>query len=331
MPVIYLTEPGTRLVRRGQRLGIQAQGGTLLTEIPVHRVERVVLFRGTGFTVPALHLLLEHRIPLFFLSPHGRIQAILEPPETPDILFRYGQFHVLHDPQRALELAKATIEGKIRNQRRVLLRIQKNRPHLDLGPEIRYLDLLASVVQYRQGFSSLRGLEGRATHHYFQGFRKALPEDWGFAKRTRRPPRDPTNSLLSLGYTLLTSEIFSWLRVHGFDPYLGFFHRFRFGRAALALDLAEEFRHPVVDLLVLDLISHRRLSPEDFVETSEGGWLLNKRARTVFFRHYEQRMNHLLKGPDGRRHPLRRILEFQVLRLKRAIAQDEPYQPFVPP
>ena len=330
MPAVYLTDPGTRLVRRGLRLGVQTQG-TLVTEIPVRRIDRVVLFGATGLTVPAMDLLLEHQIPVFFLSPHGRVRGILESPKAPDILFRYGQFQVFQNPDRALDLAKRVVEGKIQNQRRVLQRIQKNRPHLDLSKEIRALNLFASLVEYRQGFSSLRGLEGRATHHYFQGFRKALPPGWTFVKRTRRPPRDPTNSLLSLGYTLLTTELFSWLRVHGFDPYLGFFHRIRFGRPALALDLAEEFRHPVIDLLVLDLISHHRLKQEDFEETSEGGWYLTKRGRTVFFRQYEQRMNHRLKGPDGRRHPLRKILEFQVIRLKRAVGQDEPYRPFVPP
>ncbi len=330
MPTLYVTDPGTRIVRRGLRIGVQNQG-TVVTEIPIRRIDRVVFFGATGLTTPALDLLLEHQIPVFFLSPWGRVRGILESPKAPDILFRYGQFQVFQNPSRALDLAKSIVEGKILNQKRVLQRIQKNRPHLDLSREIRALDLFASLVQYRQGFSSLRGLEGRATHHYFQGFRKALPEGWMFTKRTRRPPRDPTNSLLSLGYTLLTTELFSWLRVHGFDPYLGLFHRVRFGRPALALDLAEEFRHPVIDLLVLDLLSHRRLKSEDFYENPEGGWFLNKRGRTVFFRHYEQRMNHLLKGPDGRRHPLRRLLEFQVVQLKRAIAQEAPYHPFTPP
>ncbi len=330
MPVLYLTEQGATLGKRGERLVIQLKGVSL-SEIPIRRVERVVLFGRTGVTTAALNLLLKAQIPLFFLTLNGKIKGMLQAPKSPDVLFRYRQYEIFRDPARCLDLAKAMIRGKIRNQRNVLRRIQKNRSFLSLSREINMLSLLESLVQYRQGFSSLRGLEGRATYHYFQGYRKAFPEEFPFHQRTRRPPRNPVNSLLSFGYTLLTTELWSFLWVHGLDPYLGIYHRLRFGRPALALDLAEEFRHPVIDLLVLDIVSHRKVKPTDFLSTEEGGWLLNRKARGVFFRNYEQRMNHRLKGPDGKRYTLRKLMELQVLRLKNAIQSNQPYQPFSPP
>lgn len=329
--VIYITEQGTVVGKRGERLTIKNEGA-VIQEIHVKMIDRIIIFGRSMLTPAAIETVLKNGIPVAFLSMRGKLKGILESVHAPDVSLRFRQFLLVANREYSIELAKKFVRGKIRNQRRVLQRLKRYRPEISVDEEIEELKFLAHHVPRIKGFSSLRGIEGRASYFYFSSIKKLIPEPFRFEARIRRPPGDPVNSLLSFGYSLLTLELFGYLRMHGFDPYLGFFHRLRFNRPALALDLVEEFRHAIVDLLVFDILSHRKLSPDDFWGDDSSGWFLKKRGRAVFFKSYEQRLKTKLTYHDGQRYTLRKIMELQALRLKKTLQNESvEYVPFMLP
>lgn len=172
---------------------------------------------------------------------------------------------------------------------------------------------------------ALRGYEGAASARYFDVFDLLLKEDFGFEKRIRQPPTDPVNSLLGFGYTLLHYNIHSLLTVHNLNPYCGFFHALRQGHPALASDLIEEFRAPVVDSLVIYLINSAILKDGDFSrpKTPDKPCLLSDSARKKFIKHFEQKMHTQITHPHtGLRTNYRRCIELQVKELIRCIRDD---------
>jgi CRISPR/Cas system-associated endonuclease Cas1 len=179
--------------------------------------------------------------------------------------------------------------------------------------------------------SLLMGLEGQGAKAYFAIFRAALRGELTFGARSRRPPADPVNALLSLGYSLLTANLISALELVGLDPYCGFFHGQAYGRPALALDLMEEFRPIVVDSVVLSLVNKRMLTAEDFEPGRPGGIYLNRRGRRVFFEQYTARLNTELFHPlAGRALSYQKIFELQARQLAKLIqAEIDEYQPFL--
>ena len=180
-----------------------------------------------------------------------------------------------------------------------------------------------------QDEEALRGAEGRAADLYFRAFAELLPEEFAFGERSRRPPRDPANSLLSLAYTLLAKACESALLVAGLDPYVGYLHEVRYGRPSLALDLMEEFRSVLADSVVLSLLNNRRVTLEDF-DDSEGFPRLRKEAWPKFLRAWEGRLNERIQHPLlGKRLAYREILLAQARILVKHLLGELPrYEPF---
>lgn len=222
------------------------------------------------------------------VSSRGRYYGRLISSESKNPILRRAQLRASDDPVASLDLSRRFALGKMANQRRLLHRRPGGRASLaakeitDLIQRARDTDSLAS----------LRGMEGLAARAYFGAFGELL-EKMTFTERRRRPPPDPVNSLLSLGYTLLTYEAFSAVASVGFDPYIGFFHADTYGRPSLALDIMEELRPVIVDTLVLGAVNRGRIQPEDFVLGEENGKpiaLLTDDARKRFLALYESRM-----------------------------------------
>lgn len=147
-----------------------------------------------------------------------------------------------------------------------------------------------------------------------------------FDKRTRRPPKDPVNAILSLGYTMITNEILGLVIAHGLDPYIGFLHGIVYGRPSLALDLVEEFRHPIIDRLTLNLFNNELLTQDDFKPVAENGVYLTSEGIKKYFQLYEQRLKSSLKKnkPDN----FRSVMKRQVLKMAQSIQNLQPYNPF---
>jgi CRISPR-associated protein Cas1 len=225
-------------------------------------------------------------------------------------------------------MAKNIIEAKQKNLRTLIQRYQRNHPEIDFSAELDTITHALASIPNKSAISSIMGLEGASTGAYYRCYAKMLSQNFAFEKRTRHPPLDPTNALLSLGYVLITNEIAALVEAAGFDPFIGFLHGLRYGRQSLPLDLVEEFRYPVIDALVLTLINKRSISETDFHKESNGAFLLNKGAFKRFLSHYEERMEKPFKVQDSYT-SYRKLLRSQVEHLERVVINREQYLPFL--
>lgn len=262
MPALYLTEQGSTLRKTGRRLIVEKDDQELL-ELQCFKIDTIFLFGGVQVTTQALTEVLSQGITLVLLTQDGRLKGRLVPPLAKNSILRAAQYERRLDQNFALELAKAQIAAKITSLRQLLLRQLRNHPELPIRTQIDEMAHLIDSINRVESLQSLLGIEGNAARAYYTGFKGCLRKNLGFPGRRRRPPTDPVNSLLSLGYVMLTSEILAQLEGIGFDPYLGFYHQLDYGRPSLALDLVEEFR-VVVDQLVLRLVNNGVVKAEHF-------------------------------------------------------------------
>jgi CRISPR-associated protein Cas1 len=243
--------------------------------------------------------LLERKIPLSFLTGTGRYLGRLEPELTKNIFVRSAQWEAIAPSQQALHLVRGFVRGKLKNYRHALLRDQREFPHLNLHSALAQLEQAIAPIEKTTSIDSLRGLEGAGSAAYFGSFNQLIrAQGFQFEARRRRPPTDPVNALLSLGYALLRHDIQSAVNLVGFDPYLGYLHVERYGRPSLALDLMEEFRPLVVDAIVLSGLNRRMLSPQDFTtEPLSQAVSLTPEGLRTFLRLYEQKKQSKFKHP----------------------------------
>ncbi len=289
MATIYLTEQGSKLSKTSKRLVIEKEGQTLL-EIPEFKVERVLIFGNVQITTQAMAFLLDNGIEVSFLSLYGKYRGRLSPVESKNAQLRIRQYQKHLDNEFKVSLAKAIVHAKLHNGRELLMRYARNHPEIDFSQDKIQMEACISQIEHKQSVNSVMGVEGAAASVYFEAFGKMLRKELRFEKRQRRPPKDPVNALLSLGYTLIGNEMHSMVCAVGFDPYIGFFHGIDYGRPSLALDLIEPFRHAIIDRFTLYLVNNHILSEKDFEDTGEEGVLLNDDARKRYFAEYEKYM-----------------------------------------
>jgi len=216
-----------------------------------------------------------------------------------NIFVRSAQWKAIAPSQQALHLVRGFVRGKLKNYRNALLRDQREFPNLNLHSALTQLEQAIAPIEKTTSIGSLRGLEGAGSAAYFGSFNQLIrAQGFQFEARRRRPPTDPVNALLSLGYALLRHDIQSAVNLVGFDPYLGYLHVERYGRPSLALDLMEEFRPLVVDAVVLSGLNRRMLSPQDFTtEPLSQAVSLTPEGLRTFFRLYEQKKQSKFKHP----------------------------------
>lgn len=298
MGTLYITQDDCFIGKTDERLTVRANKQTLL-DVPLIKVEGVVVL-GRATVSPAVVMeLLERRIALSFLTHTGRYLGRLEPELTKNIFVRSAQWKAIAPSEPALHLVRGFVRGKLKNYRNTLLRGQREFSELQLQSAITQLEQAIAPIDRTDSIDSLRGLEGSGSAAYFGCFNQLIRvKDFQFAGRNRRPPTDPVNALLSLGYALLRHDVQSAINLVGFDPYLGYLHTQRYGRPSLALDLMEEFRPLVVDAVVLSAINRRTLVLEDFVtEPLSGAVSLSTEGLRAFLRLYEQKKQSKFKHP----------------------------------
>jgi CRISPR-associated protein Cas1 len=352
MATLYLTEPRSLVKKDGETLVVHIpankEKGTekRKVRVPLIKVDQVVVQGDSTVTTPALLALLEQRADVCFCAFHGQFRGRLAPGFSKNSLIRLEQHRWHHDPARSLSLARRFVEGKLANQRTLLLRTNRKRNDaavakaaddikgvLDQVPQVRRAEgetIDPRVPQAGTAWGTLLGLEGAAAAFYFNAFPRLLKQELGFGGRKKRPPTDPVNALLSYGYTLLMNKVASAIQLVGLDPYVGFLHSSQYGKPALALDLMEEFRPVVVDSVVLTLINNRILRADDFREEFGVYWLRDE-ARKTFLTKFEERLNTEIKHPTfGYRAAYRKCLELQVRLLAKTLTAEIPdYEPFV--
>ena len=333
--VLYVDEQGCILKKTGERLLVVKEGETI-RDIPLIHLGQVVLCGNISVTTPVMQTLLNEGIPVVYLSAYGRYQGVLMPQISRNSLLRVAQHRVADDPEKCLALAKAFVHGKISNMRMMLQR-RKWRGKTETDAEATGIESSIEGMRKMRGrlpkaenLAELLGLEGNASADYFRSFSSMLNTEmgFGFEHRTRRPPKDPTNALLSFAYSLLTADVISAIQIVGLDPYVGFFHQQTYGRPCLALDLMEEFRPIIADSVVVTLINNRQITPNDFTQ-SHGGWFLKDAARKKFYAAYEKRKNETITHPVFKyKISFRRALELQVRLLAKCLMGEiETYTP----
>ena len=329
MATLYVTEPGARIEKEYRRLLVTKDDEVLL-RVPLSRVSDVVLVGRTGATTPAMLALLDAGIELAFVSRSGKLRGRLTPPTAKNIPLRHKQYERAMDEGFCLEIARAIVGGKLRNERTLARRLCRGRDEIDAA-SIEEITAVIKQVDGAPNMDTLRGLEGAGARAYFRVFRQSLALEWGFEKRVRRPPGDPVNAMLSLGYTLLGHNMMTALEVVGLDPYDGFFHADKYGRPALALDLVEEFRSVIVNSVVLTVVNKRMLTPDDFRPGPKGGVILRRSGLREFLGQYTARLQTEVIHPlAGRRLTYQKCFEVQARLMRKVIeGQAETYLPFL--
>ncbi|MER2602895.1 MAG: type I-C CRISPR-associated endonuclease Cas1c [Candidatus Competibacter phosphatis] len=300
---LYVTTPESYLHLDNSTLRIEVDKETRL-RVPLHHLGAVVCFGYVSVSVPLMHRLADDGISLVLLDTHGRFKARLEGGVSGNVLLRQAQLRLALDPAFALGIARNCIAGKVRNCRQVLLRGSReakdatdaavlSRGAADLAAALRALPEAGNA-------DALRGLEGEAARQYFAALnnlvRASARDGFRMDGRSRRPPRDRINALLSFVYSMLMNDCRSAVEAAGLDPQVGFLHVVRPGRAALALDLMEEFRS-FADRLVLSLINRGQIGRSDFVEREGGAVLLEGDARKAVVVAYQERKQEKLSHP----------------------------------
>lgn len=327
MAILYVTQQGAVLHKSGNRIVVK-KDHDVLQEIPIIKVDEVVIFGNGHMTTQTMGFLLHKNIPVSFLSSQGKYKGKLQPPFAKDTLLRQYQYAVAKDTPHCLELAKGFVQGKLTNAIRFSQRQRTQNAEVKtaIGATRQILEKLESA----KNLDSLLGYEGSGTSTYYRAFRQFLARDWGFTTRRFRPSPDPINAMLSLGYTLLHNHVYAFINVVGFDPYCGYFHQPKHGHAALASDLMEEFRQIIVDGYVLTLVNNNRIKPEDF-EKTEKGIRFTKKALDSFLGGYYERMQQTFQHPtNNEKTNYLRCIELQVRHLARVVRGKEAiYKPFL--
>ena len=327
MPPLYLVQQNTKIRIRNRRVLVEdenQQPPVTLVSVPLAQVDQVVIFGNVGLTTPAINAFLEQNCEVIFLSQRGEYRGRLVGQITPHVPLRRAQYNRLSEAEFVLGLAKSFVRAKLSHQRTLLQRQNREKQLKEVEAICKQIAQSIEMVDHKTALSSLLGLEGSASSAYFRGLRYFFAEQWQFAERNRRPPRDPVNVLLSFGYTLLAEAASSAVQTVGLDPYAGFLHEVAYNRPALGLDLMEEFR-PVVDGIVLWCIHSGQISPTDFRPGSaELPLVLEAEGQKRFIQAYEQRMDSRYTHPLRQmKFPLKQCLIEQARQLAQCIQNGD--------
>jgi len=332
---LYVTAPESYLRLDNDTLRVEVDREARL-RVPLHHLSAVVCFGHVNLSSPLMHRLAEEGKALVLLDANGRFKARLEGETSGNVLLRRAHHQALDRADFVLELARTVVAGKIRNQRQVLQRgareakleaeaLQLDRAVNDLAASLRALPGAADL-------DTVRGIEWEAARGYFAALNLLVRPDrrelFSMNGRSRRPPRDRMNALLSFLYSMWMNDCRSAVEAAGLDPQMGFLHALRPGRAALALDLVEEFR-PFADRLALTLVNRGQLAGQDFVEREGGAVLLDGDARKAVVVAYQERkkeeLTHALLAETV---PLGLVPLVQARLLARHIRGEQAYVPF---
>jgi CRISP-associated protein Cas1 len=334
---LYVQTQGSYLRLDHETLKLEVEK-ELKFQIPLHHLGGIVAFGNVLLSPFLIHKCAEDGRNLIWLTEYGRYKARLAGSTTGNVLLRRTQHQAIDSPEQTLAIARYMVAGKLQNARSVVMRAAReanNKTDKDVLPKTAQIH--AEAIQNTETASDLdklRGIEGYAAKAYFGSFTQMIRQNreaFALTERTKNPPRDPINALLSFVYTLLTNECISACESVGLDPQMGFLHALRPGKPSLALDLMEELRSPLADRLVLTLINRGQIKPEDFTERPGGAIYLSEDGRKTILTEYQKRKQEEVTHPIvGSKVPLGLIPHVQARLLARHLRGDVPsYQPFI--
>ena len=334
---LYVTNVGTWLRKDGENVVLKLEG-TEQARVPLHLLGSIVCFGAIGASPSLMGHCAERGVTISFLTRSGRFQARVEGPVSGNVLLRRSQYRAADDTGITMALARHVVTGKVFNQRAVVRRaLRDHRQGMALDVQARLEECERALSAAARGANTaptvdvLRGVEGQAARTYYGVLADLLRnEEFSFSGRSRRPPLDPVNALLSFFYTLLMQDYRSALETVGLDPAVGYLHTDRPGRSSLALDLMEELRPVLADRLALSLINRRQLSSRDFTTAISGGVKMRDRARKKILVAYQERKQKELTHPFLRDKTTLGLIPFlQASLLARHLRNDlDGYPPF---
>ena len=327
---IYLTLDGENVVANREKV--------VAARYPLHTLSAIITFSYSGASPALMGACAQRGISLSFCSPRGKFLARVTGESNGNVLLRRTQYRIADDPVQSCVLARNMIFGKIHNARWSIQRTRRDHSlRVDdarLGEVSEQLKDVLPQVLFQEDLDSLRGLEGAAATAYFGVFDQLILGNkavFHFTTRSRRPPMDPVNALLSFAYSLLSHDCASALESAGLDSYVGFLHRDRPGRSSLALDLMEELRPCIADRSVLSCINNRIFQKSDFDYRENGAVFLNEKGRRTFLQRWQERKKDTLTHPFlGEKIPWGLVPYLQAMLLARHLRGDlEAYPPFL--
>ena len=334
---LYVTTPEAYVRLDHETLRVQVEGETKL-QVPLHHLGGLVCFGNVLVSPAVLHRCADDGRSVVFMDRNGRFKGRLEGPVSGNVLLRKAQHQAIADPEQTLAIARNVVAGKIQNTRQIVLRAARETKDADDATALKETarKLASSVEQLPEveDLDQLRGFEGEAARQHFSSFSCMVREDretFALKGRNRRPPRDPTNALLSFLYALLLNDCVAAAEGVGLDPQMGFLHALRPGRPALGLDLMEELRSVIAERLALSLINRRQITAKHFVERPGGAVHLEDEGRREVIVAYQKRKQEELQHPVlEQKMPIGLIPHTQARLLARVLRGDmESYLPFL--
>lgn len=334
---LYVTNPDYYLSLDGLNIVVNEKNNEI-GRVPLHNLEGIVTFGYTGVSPALMGECAKNNISLSFMSYSGKFLAGVHGGVKGNVTLRKEQYAISEDMSKCTNIAKNFIIGKIYNSKWVIERAIRDYPlRLDiekLKQKSLYLSNSLRMIEEVNGLDELRGIEGEAASVYFSVFDDLIlqqKEKFIFTNRNKRPPLDYVNALLSFTYTLLTGMCVSGLETVGLDPYVGFMHRDRPGRASLALDLLEEFRSVYADRFVLTMINKKIVDESDFITKENGSVIMTDDARKDFLKHWQNKKQEVIKHPFlGEKVEWGMLPYIQAMLLARYIRNDlDEYPPFL--
>jgi CRISPR-associated protein Cas1 len=334
---LYVTVQGAYLSREGETVLVRVEHETKL-QVPIHTLGGIVCFGQVSCSPPLMELCGEAGIALSFLSEQGKFRARLHGPVSGNVLLRRSQYRRADSEDESAAIARSFLIAKMANCRTVLLRAARENAD-DKGCEALLsaalgLGRILKGLERRLSLDAMRGAEGEAARIYFGVFDRlilAQKDDFYFTERSRRPPLDNINALLSFIYTLLVHDAASALEGVGLDPAVGFLHRDRPGRPGLALDMMEEFRPYLADRLALSLVNRQQVKGKGFRKTETGAVMMDDATRKEVLVAYQKRKQEELEHPFlGEKAAVGILLHCQAMLLARYLRGDlDGYPPFI--
>lgn len=334
---LFITQPDMYLSLDGDNI-VLLKEQEKIARLPLHNLESIVVFGYSGASPALMGYCADRNISIVFLTMSGRFLARVIGQSRGNVVLRKKQYRISDNENESVKIARNFIVGKIFNNKWILERITRDYPmRVDvakLKDTSKHLSSIISEVRNCTDLDTLRGLEGQAASSYYKLMDQMIlqqKEDFYFKSRTRRPPLDNVNAMLSFGYTLLTNDTASALESIGLDAYVGFLHRDRPGRVSLALDLMEELRSVIVDRFVLSLINTKVVNKGDFIKKENGAVIMTEDARKKFLQNWQNKKQEKITHPFLREKiPWGLVPYVQALLLARHLRGDlDEYPPFL--
>jgi len=334
--VLFVTTQGAYLSKTGETVEVRCDQQVKM-QLPIHNLGSIVCFGNVTCSPFLLGLCGERNVAVSFLTEHGRFLARVQGPINGNVLLRKEQYRRSDDISASADIARSIIMAKIANCRVVLQRSLRDRPQsendLDIQNALNMLGHHLEVLKVPSPLDAIRGIEGMAANIYFDNFDHLINANkpaFTFTARSRRPPLDNINALLSFLYTLLVHDVTAALESVGLDPAVGFLHRDRPGRPSLALDMMEEFRAFLADRLALSLINRQQVKPQGFQRTESGAVFMDDETRKTVLIAWQKRKQEQLTHPFIQETVEIGLLPYiQALLLARHLRGDlEGYPPF---